>query len=78
MKNYEGRNIDLKRRINCHLTKLTGVEEEYFSKMTNSDLIELKTMLADIHNVLTFKMTIAAAHWLCYFFHISLKIKNKL
>ena len=40
MKQYQGRHLDLKSRINKHLQKLTGQEEiDFFSKMKQSDLI---------------------------------------
>jgi hypothetical protein len=68
MTHYDGRNTDLKNRINKHLKKLTGQDIDFYSGMTQIDLIELKTVLADINNVLTFKTTISAANWLCNFF----------
>jgi endo-beta-N-acetylglucosaminidase D len=68
MKYYEGRQTDLKNRINKHLKKLTGKEYDYYSAMTQNDLVELKTVLADINNVLTFKTTLSAANWLCKYF----------
>jgi len=78
MSNYEGRHIDLKKRVNRHLSKLTGREFDYFAQMGQSDLIELKTVLADINNVLTFKMTIEAANWLCKFFKLNTKEKREI
>lgn len=71
MKNYEGRNIDLKNKINHHLSKLTRIEADYYSKLNQRDLIELKNVLADINNVLTFKMTISATNWICDYFELS-------
>ncbi len=73
MTQYQGRNIDLKDRINKHLSKLTGEERDFYSSMTQSDFIGLKTVLADINNVLTFQATISAANWLCIFFRLDLK-----
>lgn len=69
---YEGRNSDLKKRVNNHLKKLTGKDIDFYSRMNQSDLIELKTVLADINNVLTFRTTIAATNWLCDFFRIDM------
>lgn len=68
MKYYEGRQLDLKNRINNHLKKLTGNDVDFYSGLTQKDLIELKTVLSDINNVLTFKTTISAANWLCTYF----------
>jgi hypothetical protein len=78
MKNYEGRQADLKNRINKHLGKLTGNYIDFFSSMEQSDLMELKTVLADINNVLTLKMTIAAAGWICEYFNFDNAVKNKI
>ncbi len=80
MKYYEGRHADLKNRINKHLKKLTKQDKDFdfYSAMTQTDLIELKTVLADINNVLTFKTTISAAIWLCNFFNLDTKSKNKI
>src|SRR2546430_1835494 len=69
MREYEGRHSDLKNRINSHLKKLTGQDIDFFSKLKQNDLIELKTVLADINNVLTFKMTIASGKWLSKYFN---------
>ena len=70
MKNYIGRYSELKSKINNHLFKLTGVEVDYFSNLNQNDLLDLKTMLVDINNILTFKMTNSAANWICDFFKI--------
>ncbi len=78
MTNYEGRNKDLKNRINTHLTKLTGERVDFYSKMTQLDFIELKTVLADIHNVLTFKTTISAANWLNKCFKFDKKLRTEI
>jgi hypothetical protein len=78
MKQYEGRHANLKNRVNKHLTKLTGQEIDFFSKLKQSDFIELKTALADINNVLTFNMTIAAANWICEYFKIDIISKEQI
>ena len=72
MTHYDGRHTDLKNRINKHLKKLTKQDQDFdfYSAMTQADLIELKTVLADINNVLTFKTTITAANWLCNLFGV--------
>ena len=78
MTNYEGRNANLKNRINKHLTKLTGNNIDFFTSMEQSDLMELKIVLADINNVLTLKMTNAAAIWLCEYFNFDKNIESKI
>jgi hypothetical protein len=78
MTNYEGRHIDLKNKINNHLKKLTGQDSDFYSRLDQSGLIELKNVLADIHNVLTFKTTVCAANWLCKFFKLDNSTKKKV
>ena len=78
MKHYEGRLEDLKNRYNRHLRKLTNQDLEFFSLLKQADLMELKTVLGDINNLLTLKMTIAAANWICYYFHFNDKEKEKV
>lgn len=75
MKNYEGRQQDLGRKLNNHLTKLTGQKKDYYSKLSQEDLAELKNVLSDINNVFTLKLTLTATEWLCKTFKIADKIK---
>ena len=72
MSHYEGRHIELKNKINSYLSKLTQIENDYFSYLKQNDLIELKTVLADINNLLTFKTTIAAANYIAEYFKFTL------
>jgi vesicle coat complex subunit len=78
MKQYQGRNIDLRNRINKHLGKLTGLDDDFYSRLSQSDLIELKTVYADINNLLTLKMTNTAAKWLCNYFKLSSDEKKNI
>ncbi|MBD2716707.1 hypothetical protein KBK19_16805 [Microvirga sp. STR05] len=71
MKNYNGRLTELRRKLNYHLTKLTGVDKDFYAALTQDDLLELKSAVADINNVLTFKATIAAAQWLGTHFQLN-------
>jgi hypothetical protein len=75
---YNGRKNDLKNRINSHLKKLTGQDLDFYSKFKQDDLIELKTVLADINNVLTFRTTISATKWLCSLFKIDTKTQKEI
>ena len=63
MSEYQ-RTIDLSGKLNKFLTELTGVEEDYYSKLTPTQLVGLKAALANINNVLTLKTTMAFAKWL--------------
>ncbi len=75
---YNGRHNDLKNRINRHLKKLTGQNLDFYSKFKQDDLIELKTVLSDINNVLTFRTTISAANWLSDFFKFDTRTKDDI
>ena len=46
--------------------------------MTQNDLIELKTVLADINNVLTFKTTISALNWLFTHFMLGTNTRKNI
>lgn len=70
MKIYIGRHNDLKNRLNNHLKRLTGLDKDFISNFKQSDFLDLKMVLKDINNLLTLKMTISAAYWLCDFFNI--------
>ena len=70
------RSVQLKTKINAHLTKITGQPNDYYEKLSSSDIVELKNVLSDIHNLLTFKMTISAANWLSNFFKLN-QIESK-
>jgi len=76
MRNYIGRNIDLKNRLNSHLKKLTGFDKDYFSTLRQNDLLDLKSVLADINNLLTLQMTNSAADWLCKFFQLDFSYRQ--
>jgi hypothetical protein len=78
MRNYEGRQKDLAEKLNSHLTKLTGVKKDYYSKLSQEDLAELKTVLSDINNVFTLRLTLTATEWLCKAFKITNKVKAEI
>jgi hypothetical protein len=78
MKQIIKRNAELKSNLNKHLSKLTGKESDFFSKLKNEDILELKTVLSDIHNLLTLKLTIASAVWICDYFEIEDVERSKI
>lgn len=78
MRNYSGRTIEFKNKLNNHLSKLTGVETDYYSKLKSADLLKLKTVLSDINNLLTLKLTVASTDWICEFFNIQESYKSKI
>ncbi|WP_296144785.1 hypothetical protein [uncultured Flavobacterium sp.] len=76
MKNFIGRNAELKEKVNKHLQKLTHTETDFYTALKQEDILELKTVLSDINNLLTFKLTLAAGNWLSEFFSLNLKQKE--
>ena len=78
MKNYDGRNINLKNRINEHLKKLTNIDYDFYSNMSQEVIIGLKSVLSDINNVLTFKLTITSTIWLCNFFEVDEQTRQNI
>jgi len=68
MKNFIGRNAELKEKVNKHFQKLTHTETDFYTALKQEDILELKTVLSDINNLLTFKLTLAAGNWLSDFF----------
>ncbi|MDL2311924.1 hypothetical protein LJC68_03490 [Bacteroidales bacterium OttesenSCG-928-B11] len=78
MTNYEGRQKDLGAKLNSYLTKLTGQEKDYYNALSQEDLAELKTVLSDINNVFTLRLTLTATKWLCKTFKIDNKTKNDI
>lgn len=78
MTNYEGRQKDLKTKLNKHLTKLTGQEKDYYQALSQADLAELKIVLSDINNVFTLKLTLAATEWICKEFRLDKKVKIEI
>jgi hypothetical protein len=75
---FEGRRLYLKNKLNRHLRKLTGHNIDFFSKLTQADIIELKTVLADINNFLTFQPTISAVKWIFKYFKIDAKTRREI
>lgn len=71
MKNFISRNNELKTKFNIHLQKLTGLNTDFYSALKNEDILELKTVLSDINNLLTYKLTLEAGKWIGNYFELS-------
>ncbi|MNN86846.1 hypothetical protein D3C81_2043140 [compost metagenome] len=53
------REAELRERFNQFITsKVTGVNEDYYSQLSVEDFEDIKTTLKDIHNIITYKTTI--------------------
>lgn len=72
------RDLALQARINSHLSRITGIKKDYYQSLSISDIFELKTVLADINNTLTYKTTMYAAEWLIDFFQLDKVDSEKL
>lgn len=44
-------------------SKVTGVIEDYYSRLSVKDFEEIKTTLKDLHNIITYKTTIRFIEW---------------
>ena len=54
----------LKERLNAFIRSITGIDEDYYEKLTQEQLIQLKSATSDINNVFTLKITISFLEWL--------------
>ncbi|MNW67123.1 hypothetical protein D3C74_456700 [compost metagenome] len=52
------REAELREKFNQFITsKVTGVSEDYYSRLSVEDFEDIKTTLKDIHNIITYKTT---------------------
>lgn len=58
------REAELREKFNQFIAnKVTGVNEDYYSRLSVEDFVEIKTTLKDIHNIITYKTTIRFIDW---------------
>lgn len=58
------RETELKEKFNQFIiSKVTGVNENYYSRLSAEDFEEIKTTLKDINNIITFKTTVRFIEW---------------
>ncbi len=58
------RESELKERFNRFISdKITGTNEDYYSRLSVGDFEDIKTTLKDIHNIITYKTTIRFIDW---------------
>lgn len=59
------REAELKERFNKFIAdKITGIDEDYYSKLSVEDFEDIKTTLKDIHNIITYKTTVRFIDWI--------------
>lgn len=55
---------ELKERFNQFIAnKITGSNEDYYSRLSVEDFEDIKTTLKDIHNIITYKATVRFLNW---------------
>ncbi|MFR9710021.1 hypothetical protein ACL02P_24230 [Paenibacillus sp. MB22_1] len=65
MSQHYNREAELKERFNRFIAdKITGSNDDYYSRLSVEDFEDIKTALKDIHNILTYKTTIRFIEWL--------------
>ncbi len=72
------RSLVLKEKFNFLWGKILKNETDYFNKLSNQDLLNLKYTLANINNIITLKVTYLMAEWLFLHFNIDDVIKEKV
>lgn len=68
----------LKDKLNSFMSKWIKGNVDYFDNLTQEELLELKTALSDINNILTLKTTLAFSDWLTNFFDLTKDEHHKL
>jgi len=62
--NYDREN-DLKERLNSFIQSELGLpSDDYYSRLNQKSFLDLKSVLNDINNIFTLKVTLAFADWL--------------
>ncbi|UUC45144.1 hypothetical protein [Flavobacterium cerinum] len=70
MEKFISRNNKFKTKLNNHLQKLTGQKADFYTALKNEDILELKAVLSDINNLLTYKLTLIAGEWIGSYFKL--------
>lgn len=60
----------LQSKLNSFFYSITHENRDYFSNLSNNELIRLKSVLTDVNNILTLKATFAFALWMVNFFDL--------
>ncbi|GIO35756.1 hypothetical protein J41TS12_06170 [Paenibacillus antibioticophila] len=65
MNSSYNKEVELKERFNQFITeKITGLNADYYSRLSIEEFEDIKTALKDIHNIITYKTTIRFIEWL--------------
>ncbi len=72
------REKELRLGINKFLSSITKVDKNYIESFTQEQLLQLKSAVSDINNVLTLKITLAFADWIKEFISLTNEEYEKL
>ena len=73
------REDELKNRLNSFLAKSFDIAHiDYYSKLNDEAILNLKSALSDINNILTYKVTIGLVQWIISNLNLDLETQTKL
>jgi len=73
------RESDLKTAFNKAIVNLLNIEEQdYYSKLTTDQMLNLKSALSDINNIITLRLAFSLADWICSKLNISQRTKKEI
>ena len=79
MSDHDDREKKLKDGLNTFLQKHLGLpEDDYYSRLSQEGFGELKSVLSDINNIFTVKVTIAFVEWLVARFKLGEKDRSTI
>lgn len=88
MRGHDGKSVSeipfsreekLRKRLNAFLAQsLCLPEQDYYASLTAKGILELKSVLADINNILTLKVSLAFVDWVAARLELPTEIKHTL
>jgi len=79
MTGTHNRELGLKDRFNDGIIACLGIEQkDYYSKITNSQMLGLKTLLSDVNNIITLKIASRLAERICQTLNLDCDTKHSI
>lgn len=78
MDNKKSRSEELKEKLNAFFQDITRTDIDYYNKVTQNDLLKLKTTISDVNNILTLMLTLSLGKWISDYFNFTEKESKKL
>lgn len=73
------REKELQEKLNLFLTNnLDLPDKDYYSNLNAGDFLQLKSVLSDINNILTLKITLSFARWAANHFNFNPQLKDTI